>query len=541
MTQIVNEQNADNPNWKPRECIFFDPISVDCPIFNPLFGPEVSIIENMATTFRMFGEGSSQFFQDNNETLLRNALKILKRWEFGHPNGREVTLVDLSSLLNGGKTGVEILEDFSKLKPRNFDQLRENEEIYIWFKNEYLAGKSGEKGAPKTYEHTSAVRTQLTKLNSNEYLRRVLNPTPDDKDKPRLDFAKALEERQVLAISTAQGDLQDLGKFLGYFIILNFQSAVFNRPGTVDTRPPHILQIDEFQTYANMGFANMLTQGRSYRVSSVLATQNRSLIGANAGKDAKNFMDLVSTNARNVVIYPGANYEDASYYSKQFGEVTEREIERGISRPVQSIAYGLDGLGKRPSESIREVEKTKARFSPNDITYRPFGEVTIGIIKNNSIQAPVAAKLSFIEYSVKKKMDAMIEEYQQRRKEGWIKLKEEQEMSLNPQKDADIAHHKGLNSGNTNNNHSLGDNFESSSLNFDEEFMNLNQTDAVNDANRVVVGVKGTPNNHQRVANSGSVSKNVFDDEENLVKERKIAQIQSKKVVSNSELYQDEF
>ena len=138
-------------------------------------------------------------------------------------------------------------------------------------------------------------------------------------------------------------------------------------------------------------------------------------------------------------------------------------------------------------------------------------------------------------------MDAMIEEYQQRRKEGWIKLKEEQEMSLNPQKDADIAHHKGLNSGNTNNNHSLGDNFESSSLNFDEEFMNLNQTDAVNDANRVVVGVKGAPNNHQRVANSGSVSKNVFDDEENLVKERKNAQIQSKKVVSNSELYQDEF
>ena len=65
MTQIVNENNKDNPDWKPRECIFFDPISVDCPIFNPLFGPEVSIIENMATTFRMFGEGSSQFFQDN--------------------------------------------------------------------------------------------------------------------------------------------------------------------------------------------------------------------------------------------------------------------------------------------------------------------------------------------------------------------------------------------------------------------------------------------------------------------------------------------
>ena len=537
MTQIVNERNKDNPDWKPRECIFFDPISVDCPIFNPLFGPEVSIIENMATTFRMFGEGSSQFFQDNNETLLRNALKVLKRWEAGHPNGREVTLVDLSSLLNGTKWGYQVLEEFYKVTPKNMDQKRENEEIYIWFKNDYLAGKSGEKGAPKTYEHTSAVRTQLTKLNSNEYLRRVLNPGPDDGDKPRLDFAKALEERQVLAISTAQGDLQDLGKFLGYFIILNFQSAVFNRPGTVDTRPPHILQIDEFQTYANMGFANMLTQGRSYRVSSVLATQNRSLIGANAGKDAKNFMDLVSTNARNVVIYPGANYEDASYYSRQFGEVTEREIERGISRPVQSLAYGFDGLGRRPNESIREVEKTKARFSPNDITYRPFGEVTIGIIKNNSIQAPVAAKLSFIDYSVKKEMDKMIEKYQSDRKLGWEILRREESLGGEAPKDA-YHDHKNDDNNNINDDKNSRVVVKKSQHGENNSIVNVNNSMNGVKNSRVDVNSYEFDDVFSNVPSKDMV-KDSWDEENN----QKIQQkpVVSKKIQSNREIYSDNF
>ena len=390
-----------------REVVYFNPIHKNCPKFNPLYGPMNDVIENMATTFGMFSADSSQFFQDANDGLLRRAVKVVKRLY-----DNDATLILLSILLNNtGGQGRKMIQEFQRLDTRTSDEAQEQEEISLWFLNDYYTGISGDRGATKTYENTSAVRTQISKLNSNAYLRRVLNPQPGEGT--GVDFAKALEEGGVLAISTAQGTLQDLGKFLGYFIILQFQSAVFRRPGNEDTRKGNMLYIDEFQVYANMGFANMLTQGRSYRVASHLATQNRALIGANAGKDAKAFIDLVSTNARNSVIYGGGNFEDARYYSNQFGEELERTVERGISRPVMNPLYGI-AKSYRPNESIREVEKSVACYTPSDIIYKEFGYVTYSLIKRNSLQAAGVSKLSFIPYELKLQIDKIVSDYNER-------------------------------------------------------------------------------------------------------------------------------
>lgn len=391
-----------------RDVIYFNPILKSCPYFNPLEGPITDVIENMATTFKMFSSDSSQFFQDANDGLLRRAIKVLKRIEEHHPE-QNATLIDLSTLIHDtGGQGRKMVNTFQKLPVRNNDEQKEQEEIALWFLNDYFSGVSGGPGATKTYENTSAIRTQIAKLNSNQYLRKVLNPPPGEKS--GLNFDYALEHGQVLAISTAQGTLQDLGKFLGYFIILQFQSSVFRRPGNEDTRLGNMLYIDEFQVYSNRGFENMLTQGRSYRVASHLATQNRALIGANAGKDGKAFIDMVSTNARNQIIYGGGNYEDANFYSRQFGEKIEVTIDRGISRPVNSIWYGLKGLNSRPSESIKEVEKKVACFSASDIIYKDFGYVTYSLIKNNSLQPAGVSKLDFIPYELKVQVDRMVEE-----------------------------------------------------------------------------------------------------------------------------------
>ena len=390
-----------------RDVVYFNPVHKNCPYFNPLFGPMNDVIENMATTFGMFSADSSQFFQDANDGLLRRAVKVVKRLY-----DNDATLIMLSILLhNTGGQGRKMVQEFQRLDTRTPDEAQEQEEISLWFLNDYYTGISGDRGATKTYENTSAVRTQISKLNSNAYLRRVLNPPPGEGT--GVDFAKALEEGGVLAISTAQGTLQDLGKFLGYFIILQFQSAVFRRPGNEDTRRGNMLYIDEFQVYANMGFANMLTQGRSYRVASHLATQNRALIGANAGKDAKAFIDLVSTNARNSVIYGGGNFEDARYYSNQFGEEIERTVERGISRPVMNPIYGI-AKNYRPNESIREVEKSVACYTPSDIIYKEFGYVTYSLIKRNSLQAAGVSKLSFIPYELKVQIDKIVSDYNER-------------------------------------------------------------------------------------------------------------------------------
>lgn len=380
-----------------RKAIYFNPTFPDCPYFNPLFGNEDDVIENMASTFRMLNPDSPQFFLDMNEQLIRNSLKVLKRLY-----GDKATMIDLSRLIqNSSGQGREMVLKLSRASAETIEIYKENEDLSAWFINDYLQEKS------KSYEHTSGLRSQIAKITSNTHLRRVLNPPEGRND---VDFATHLAEGGVLAITTAQGSLRDLGRYLGYFIILQLQSAVFRRPGNEHTRSKHCLYIDEFQTYSNPGFADMLTQGRSYRVASHLATQNRALIGMGSGKDGKNFIELVSTNARNIIIFPGGNAADAEFYAKQFGEIAVKKKERGVSRKKFNPLYGFDKLGY-PTETVRETEKKEARFSATDLMYRPFGEVSYCVIKNNSIQIPDAGKITFLPPDLIRTIDEIVNEY----------------------------------------------------------------------------------------------------------------------------------
>lgn len=387
-----------------REVQYFNPILPDCPYFNPLFGLEEDVVENMATTFKMLDNDSSQFFQNMNETLIRNSIKVLKRLYNDDAN-----MLDLYTLVHNNESkGKQIVQEFSQLQSRTQDLQKENDDIAAWFLGDYFSGSTGDsRNATKTYEHCSGVRSQIAKLVSNKFLRKVLNP-------PRghgsdVNFDDALANGKVIAISTAQGKLRDLGRFLGYFLILQLQASVFRRPegpkGPEDRRGC-MLYIDEFQVYSNPGFADMLTQGRSYRVASHLATQARDQIGMGSGKDGEAFIQLVSSNARNVILFPGGNYNDAKYYSDQFGEVMMSITQKGISQ--QKLGWGNVTEFRAKNETVRTSDEFGARFSPSDLIYREFGDITHLLIKNNTIQPPGVAKIEFIPWELNQRLDQII-------------------------------------------------------------------------------------------------------------------------------------
>lgn len=391
-----------------KEAVYFNPTLPDCPYFNPLYGPEDEVIENMATTFKMLNPDSPQFFQDMNETLIRNALRALKRLK-----GNSATLIDLSTLIyNSQGQGKIMVNQFARLKTETVEMAKENSEIAAWFLSDYFNERS------KTYEHCSGLRSQVSKITSNFHLRRVLNPPNGEND---VNFGKVIEEGKILAISTAQGDLRDLGRFLGYFIILNLQSAVFKRPGNENTRKAHFLYIDEFQTYSNPGFADMLTQGRSYRVASHLATQNRALMAMGGGRDGQNFVELVSTNARNVIIFPGGNSKDAKFYSDEFGEITRTEVRKSLSKAQFSL-LNMFAKTNPPNESVSESEVVEARFSPSEIIFKKFGEVTYRTIYNNSVAIPGIGRVSWIPKDFNDELDDMVEAYNEEQKQKLLEI-----------------------------------------------------------------------------------------------------------------------
>lgn len=406
-----------------KKAMYFNPIMEDCTPFNPCEGGEDEVIENITTSFGTMSDDSSQFFKDQNENLLRNALKVLKRLEASNPEKHHVTLLKLSRFLqNIDDEGKKTIAEFGRIYSTP-EIKAENDDLAEWFLNDYFSGAGGNtRGGTKTYEHCSGVRTQISKLISNKHLRRTLCPKYGEET---INFEKHLAEGGVIALTTCQGELRDMAKTLGMFLILQFQAAVFRRPLPESSRMPHFFYLDEFQEFSNKSFGIMLTQGRSYRVSCLMATQARNQIAM--GRDGQNFLSLVSANARSLIIYPGIEAADAEYYSRQFGDVSEvKDSEVETLKPFDPFRGNFN---HSRDVTVRREKVTKTRFSPSDIRFKDFGEITYCIVKNMTLQAPGIAKISYIPSELNDKLDEMAEEY---RKDNERKAKEkEKAIALN--------------------------------------------------------------------------------------------------------------
>lgn len=397
------------------EVTYFNPILEDCPYFNPMVGDLNSVTECLVTTFKKLENEQQTFFANMDEMIMRRCIKISKWLYEDDANLNDINIL-MNNVDNKGKGMLKEMKnkiDSGEINDKMIES--EFEEIESWFMNDYYTGLSGARGATKTYEQCSGVRNQVSKLLANSLVKRLLCPTKSDgsrlyksemKQGEYIDFDGVLEKGGILAMSSAQGELRELGTFIGYFLILTFESAVFRRPGDENTRKGVIFYVDEFQKYANDGYNDLLTQGRSYRVSSVLATQTRAGIAANSsGQEGKNLIETVSSNCRNKIIYPGGSYEDANYYSKEFGDHLVTKERHG-----KSHAGGLMG-GWNPSSTnvSTNIEETyEPYFRPSEIQQRSFGEAITQVVKFNTVQKPMVVKLKFIDYELKKKCDEYI-------------------------------------------------------------------------------------------------------------------------------------
>lgn len=392
-----------------RTGYYFNPISPDCPRFNPLAGKEEDVIETTTTVFVMLAPDSIQYFKDITTNLLRKALMVLKRIEAAYTDystgisSRPATLLVLNDLIcNTNGIGFQMVNELAALPTINKAEKKQNQDTKEWFINEYFSDRS------KIYENASGVRMQVANLIQNKYLRKVLNPENGQSD---INFDKILANGDCLSITTAMGDLRDLGSYLGYFIIFNLQSSIFRRPGTEYTRKPCYLYIDEAQKYLNYGFSDVLTMGRSYRVCCTIASQSRDLLVENAGDKAEYFLSNISANLRNVVLFPGISYKDADYYSKAFGKIVKTEIRTGETDQKFSLQSSLSGRVNAGTKSIQYSERETEEYSSSDLTYRTFNYVVYRILNKRTLQRAQKGYMTWIGEDFNERLKGIVRDY----------------------------------------------------------------------------------------------------------------------------------
>lgn len=408
-----------DPQQKRDLVMLFDPSARKSLCFNPLFGPEETAVATIKETLISFMGDSSSYFKNSAETLLQNAVKVVKR-----VFGDDATLMHLNDVLtNNNGRGDEILRQLGMVSTTS-QKATENKDIHGWFQTDYYAGLKGLKGGGKSWEHTSGIRSILANLLDSKRVRSVLCPPPGVGTD--LNFDEILRTGDKVSISTSTGLSDKIGGMLGSFLMLQLQAAIFRRTGDENTRTPVILYIDEFQDYANSEFEAVLTKGRSYVVSATMATQTLGIVADKAGEG---LVQNLRSNARNVIVYPGASETDADYFMKRFGTVESLKVKTTISKEVDR--YKIDeiktqlGLNDAPRESIVEDSKEIDRFTKGQIMFGPnyrrrgignndsFGYIYYMVIIKNSPQPPSVAKINYIPKDLKELSDKLVAAYDQ--------------------------------------------------------------------------------------------------------------------------------
>lgn len=393
------------------DVMLFDPSSPHCPYFNPLYGDEDNVVSTVTTVFGSFSADSSTYFQGVTDELLRRSLKVVKRLY-----GNDATLKHLDILFNNiGGEGFAMIERLELKNQRINDQreISDNNSIIAWFRNDYFSGMGGGKGS-KVYDNTSSIRTLVAKLLSNNKLNKILCPpkTSSMDKNSYIDFSRSLITGQTLLMTTSQGEFGDLSKTLGMFLMLNFQSAVFNRPGTPGTRKGFAMYIDEFQEFANAGFERMLTQGRSYRVAVLIATQNKDLVTYSTSAEGKRFQTTVLSNTGTQIILPRGNPEDATYFSKSFGTHKVKVRRETVSKDRHMSIFGW----RSEKVSYGEDERDEPFFSPSNIIYQVDVDPTMPIQSSAIVSPTIIGRkckpkmisMKFIDENLKARIDEIV-------------------------------------------------------------------------------------------------------------------------------------
>lgn len=115
--------------------------------------------------------------------------------------------------------------------------------------------------------------------------------------KSTIDFRQIMDEGKTVLINLAKGVLRTNSFLLGALFVAKIQMAAMSR---VDLPPherrPFYLYVDEFQNYATLSFAEIMSEARKYGLSLILAHQ--SLVQLD-----DELRDIILGNAKNFIIF----------------------------------------------------------------------------------------------------------------------------------------------------------------------------------------------------------------------------------------------
>ena len=191
-----------------------------------------------------------------------------------------------------------------------------------------------------TQDATPAIQNKVGQFTSNPLIRNIVG-----QPKSSFDIRKMMDERKILIINLSKGLVgEGNANLLGSMLITKIYLAAMSRADVPEaimrTLPNFYLYVDEFQSFANESFADILSEARKYKLNLTMAHQYIEQM-------SDEVRAAVFGNVGTMVMFRVGAY-DAEVLEKEFAPVFTAEDMVNLGFTQIYLKLMIDGVSSHP-------------------------------------------------------------------------------------------------------------------------------------------------------------------------------------------------
>lgn len=193
-------------------------------------------------------------------------------------------------------------------------------------------------------EATPAIQNKIGQFTSNPLIRNIIGQSEST-----VDFRKIMDDKKILIINLSKGRIGETNaNLLGSMIITKLYLAAMSRADVpaplLKALPSFFLYVDEFQSFANESFADILSEARKYKLSLTIAHQYIEQM-------EEKVRDAVFGNVGTTVTFRVGPF-DAEVLEKIFFPTFTKEDIVNLGFAQIYLTMMIDGVGSPPFSAV---------------------------------------------------------------------------------------------------------------------------------------------------------------------------------------------
>ncbi len=310
------------PESRIQDVLYFAPFDTDFPVaFNPLEDVDPDkrhlVASGLMSAFKKIWVDA---FSARMEYILSNAILALLEYP-------ESTLLSVNRMLVEKEFRKTIVDNISDPTVKAFwvDEYEKWDDRY-------------------RKEAGAAIQNKVGQFVSNPLIRNIVG-----QPKSSFDLREMMDNKKILIVNLSKGQIgeQNAGLLGGMFITKLYLAAMSRADlerSAMEALPPFYFYVDEFQSFANESFADILSEARKYKLALTIAHQY-------VAQMPDEVREAVFGNIGSMVVFrvgPG----DAEHFEREFAPVfTEQDIVN-VGRFQYYLRLMIDGMGSSPFSAV---------------------------------------------------------------------------------------------------------------------------------------------------------------------------------------------